>query len=86
MYTLNMYYSSKEEFKEFVYENELSLKENILIQIFSCILQEDKLNTIRKIILELLPNAVIIGSTTDGEILNDRVTTDKTVISCSVFE
>ncbi|MEA3289976.1 MAG: FIST N-terminal domain-containing protein, partial [Campylobacterota bacterium] len=41
---------------------------------------------IRKIILELLPNAVIIGSTTDGEILNDRVTTDKTVISCSVFE
>ncbi|MEA3353931.1 MAG: FIST N-terminal domain-containing protein [Campylobacterota bacterium] len=53
---------------------------------FTSILDQDLLDTIRKNILELLPNAVIIGSTTDGEILDDNITTDKTVISCTVFE
>lgn len=60
-------------------------EKNILIQIF-CGDKKDILKNIIKTITKELPNAICIGSSTDGEINNDKITTLETIITISVFE
>lgn len=60
-------------------------KENVLIQIF-CGQSATVLQYISNRILEELPLAICIGTTTDGEIVDKKVTTHKTIISISVFK
>ncbi|NPA11171.1 MAG: diguanylate cyclase, partial [Epsilonproteobacteria bacterium] len=60
-------------------------KEN-LIQIFSGIIDKDKIKQIVNTIKQSYPNANIIGSTTDGEIIDGKVTSKNIVISVSVFD
>ncbi len=60
-------------------------KENLLIQIF-CGADGETLQRITQELTILLPKAVCIGTTTDGEIQEHHVSTRKTVISISVFE
>lgn len=63
----------------------LKNKKSILIQIF-CGESKDTLQNLVKELLSKLPQAICIGSSTDGEIKSSKVTTLKTVISISVFE
>lgn len=58
---------------------------NILIQIFT---GEDRevLEYLISFLLENIPQAICIGTTTDGEVYEDCVSTFKSVISISVFE
>jgi len=86
MKTYNTYFNNKKEFENFINHNTLKHQKNILIQIFSAIDYQDDLQNIINSIKELVPQAQIIGSTTDGEILDDKVSTDKIVVSCSIFE
>ncbi|QKF76574.1 FIST N-terminal domain-containing protein [Arcobacter defluvii] len=60
-------------------------KKNLLIQIF-CGNKKHYLENIVKIITKNLPQAICIGSSTDGEINEENITTLNTVISISVFE
>ena len=60
-------------------------EKNILIQIF-CGDKKDILENILYVLRKELPNAICIGSSTDGEINNCEISTLKTVISISVFE
>ena len=60
-------------------------EKNILIQIF-CGDKKDILENILYVLNKELPNAICIGSSTDGEINNCEISTLKTVISISVFE
>lgn len=60
-------------------------KKNILIQIF-CGESKELLQKQSKTLLKYLPNAVCIGSSTDGEINNSQVSTKKTIISITSFE
>lgn len=79
----------------YIYNNELldelidfSLfkdEENVLIQIFSGQEKQVLSETITTL-LKNIPNAICIGTTTDGEICGDEVTLLKVVISISVFE
>ena len=64
-----------------IFKNE----KNILIQIF-CGEKKDILKNILNEITKELPNAVCIGSSTDGEINNDKITTLNTMITISVFD
>lgn len=57
---------------------------NVLIQIF-CGQGKNTLESITKNILKELPQGICIGSTTDGEINNDKVQTNSTIITISVF-
>jgi len=59
--------------------------QNILIQIFSGETIE-QLQEMSRWLSKGLPQAVVIGATTDGEIANGKVTTKQTVVSISVFE
>jgi len=60
-------------------------KRNILIQIF-CGNSKENLQEIAEYLLDSLPQAICIGSSTDGEINDSQVSTKKTVISITIFE
>lgn len=64
-----------------LYKNE----KNILVQVFSGKNEKDFKNTIN-FLLEKLPNAICIGSSTDGEINEHKVQTNSIVVSISTFE
>jgi len=86
MKTNNIYYKDKESFNNFIIENSFNKEKNLLVQVFSSILDETILKQLLNDIITIVPQAKIIGSTTDGEILNNIVTTDKIIISVSSFE
>jgi len=73
--------------ESFIEQNEgISKCNELLVQIFSGILDQVLLLDITNKILEVLPNAKIIGSTTDGEIIEDEVHTNSIVISFTTFK
>jgi len=63
------------------YKNE----KNLLIQIF-CGENKDVLESIINKLLAELPQSICIGTSTDGEIYNSKITTLKTIVSISVFD
>ena len=73
--------SFKTEIDYSLFEN----KENILIQVF-CGQDENTLEYLINLLSDNLQNAIIIGTTTDGEIKDKKVSTFKSVISISIFE
>lgn len=60
-------------------------EKSILIQIF-CGQSKDVLKDVIKILSENLKNAVLIGSSTDGEICNENISTHKIILAISTFE
>ncbi len=60
-------------------------EKNILIQIF-CGHDLSALELITKTLMTNIPQAVCLGTTTDGEICESKISTLKTIISISVFD
>ncbi len=60
--------------------------DKILIQVFTSVLDKEKIKNSLSDISSLLPNAKIIGASTDGEIINGSMVENKTILSISVFE
>ena len=86
MKTYNTFFSNKTKFEQFILLHDIIDSGSILIQVFTGL--NDK-NTIENILLSIkdsLPSAKIIGTTTDGEILNGGISTYKTAISITLFE
>jgi len=79
-YTLN-----QEPVNKIINFSQFKFEKNLLIQIF-CGHDKEYLQGITNTILEELPHAICIGSSTDGEINNSEISTLKTVVSISVFE
>lgn len=71
----------KDEINYSLFKNE----KNVLIQVF-CGNDESTLQYIINSLYANLPNAVCIGTTTDGEIKDEIVSTLKAVISISIFD
>ena len=90
MKTFNIYYNSYEQLKEYTSRNEFRKSRlrarGVLVQMFVGILDKDYLFNVKSEILELLPEAQIVGASTCGEIMNGIVTSSKIVISFSFFE
>jgi len=82
----NTYFSNADDFSNYLKINAILNTKQILIQIFTGICDVDYINKLIYDIKSLLPDAKIIGSTTDGEILDANVSENKTVVSISVFE
>jgi signal transduction histidine kinase/ActR/RegA family two-component response regulator len=85
MRTLNTYYNNKEDFYQFLFENSYLDTKSVMIQVFSSVLEEEKLKEVLEDILAVVPQAKLIGATTDGEILENVVTTDKIIVSVTAF-
>ncbi len=85
MTSFNTYYIDLERLKIFVKESSIVDSISLLIQVFTA--NNDKV-FIQKLLDELntiLPQAMIIGSTTDGEIMSGKVSTNTTVLSFTTF-
>lgn len=89
MHTINTYYEGYESLKKFVIDNRAVLLDNrncaILVQVFTGICEENHIRDLCKQLRKLIPNIQIIGTTTNGEIMNGLVSGLKTVLSFSVF-
>ncbi len=86
MRTKNTYYTTKSDFVDFAKEHHFTDEQTLLVQLFSSELNKAKIQETIETILEVLPQATLIGATTDGEILENVVSTDKMVVSVSAFE
>lgn len=89
METINTYYEDSINLLTFVKSNqELLINSNnraVLVQVFSGVCNENHLISISKQIREMIPGAQVLGTTTNGEIMNGLVSGLKTVLSFSVF-
>ena len=86
MKTKNIYYTNKQDFKNFISKNSFQDEKNLLVQVFSSELDKNILENLLQEIQEITPQAKIIGATTDGEILENEVSTDKIILSVTSFE
>ena len=59
---------------------------SLLIQAFCSDLDPEKLENLRKELVQLFPQAVIVGTTTDGGICGTEVILDRNVLSFTLFE
>jgi len=86
MTSINTYYAGKEALHSFVAHEKVQDSASLLIQIFTASTDENFISTLLSELDLLLPHAVIIGSTTDGEIMNGEVSSHKTVLSFTQFK
>ncbi len=86
MKTFNIRYRSVEKLKSFLETQQLHTQENILVQLFTSMVSESHVLTLASNIRTLLPNAVIAGCSSDGEIIDGKVLDKNSVISITLFE
>ena len=86
MKTYNTYYRNETHLVEFLNKNNIENNESILVQVFTGLNDKNEIENIVLSIKNSLPSASIIGTTTDGEILNGDISTYKTAISITMFE
>lgn len=89
MKTINTYYKDKSNLKKFIEKHENILfdqKSNVFVQVFSGLCELKYIKSVFLDIMEMIPHAHIIGTTTAGEIMNGAVSGLKTVLSFSVFQ
>ncbi len=86
MRTINIYYKTKKHIEEFINKNKISNSKQTLLQIFTGQCDPLFINNLISEIKDLLPNIKIIGSTTDGEILEGKISELSTVLSFSIFD
>lgn len=86
MKTVNTIFQSEESFIQFVQKHELDEYPNILVSIYCGKIYESTIKKVGKIIQTYIPEAAIIGSTTDGEVISGNQTQEEIVISCTTFD
>ena len=86
MKSINTYYTTKEDLASFINDENIQNSSSLLIQIFSAINNKTFISTLLSELTLILPDAVIIGTTTDGEIMDGKVYSDKVDLSFSQFE
>ncbi|TLP35173.1 GGDEF domain-containing protein [Arcobacter arenosus] len=86
MKTTNTYFNSEHELLEFAKKENICDDEKLLIQIFTSKNNFEFIKKLLSIFTKHFPKSTLIGSTTDGEICNGKVSTKKTVISFTTFE
>jgi len=86
MTSINTYYTDKEALHSFISHEKVQDSSSLLIQIFTASADESFISTLLSELNTLLPNAAMIGSTTDGEIMNGEVSSGKVVLSFTQFE
>ena len=86
MQSFNTQFKDKNSLKDFISSNSISKYKNILVQIFSGIIDEKKSIDISSYIQELLPSANIIGATTCGEICDGKILNKTITVSFTTFD
>ena len=84
MKSFNIIFSNNDKLINFIKNNNFTNK-NVLIQIFSGILDKNLIQNIINVIKQNIPTAKIIGTSTDGEIIDGEVTQNKIIINFNIF-
>ncbi|MGD6965353.1 bifunctional diguanylate cyclase/phosphodiesterase [Rossellomorea vietnamensis] len=84
--SFNHIYSSRERLAGYISSNKLELYPTILVQMFLGQVPMDEAKRIRAEILSYLPGAVIIGCSTEGQIINGEIINDSPVLSFTILE
>ena len=86
MQSFNTQFKDKNSLEDFISSNSINKYKNILVQIFSGIIDEKQNLGLSGYIQEILPNANIIGTTTAGEICAGKIFDKSVTISFTVFD
>jgi len=86
MKSINTYYTDLAGLRSFIQAHNIENSPALLIQVFTARNDKQFIETLLIHLSTLLPKAVIIGSTTDGEIMDGKVSSDKTVLNFTQFE
>ncbi|MEA3354842.1 MAG: FIST N-terminal domain-containing protein [Campylobacterota bacterium] len=86
MKTYTLEYHSKLQLEQFIEKCNLLSYNNILVQIFTSMIDKEEIINLRNEILNEIPYAKIIGASTCGEISNNGSISNSTVISFCTFE
>ena len=86
MKTFTLNYDSQEQLNRFLRDCNIDIKSSVLVQIFTSQVDKKFINNLRNQILKPIPHAIILGTTTCGEISNNGSQRGTTVISFSIFE
>ena len=83
----NHKYTNFDDFKKFLKDSCIDVnQENILIQMFTSCNTKEKIQNIASQINSVFGNAVLVGASAAGEIINGEMLDESTVVSISVFE
>ena len=86
MRTINKQYKDSYDLEKFIISNGIKSYDNILLQIFTGICEAQFIEKILSHVTSLIPHIKIIGSTTSGEIIEDKALENSTVLSFTLFE
>jgi len=86
MRNVNTYYTNLDNLILFIDKNSIDDSQSLLVQIFTGFCEEEHIRILINELSSLLPKSKIIGATTDGEIMNGKVSTKQTVLSFTQFE
>ncbi|MEA2048654.1 MAG: EAL domain-containing protein [Campylobacterota bacterium] len=86
MKSINTYYSNKSALHSFIESEGIQNGLSLLVQVFTANNDKVFIEALLCELIELCPDAMIIGSSTDGEIMNGKVSTHQTVLSFAQFE
>jgi len=84
--TFNTLYRDLDTLEDFCRVNQIANHNEVLLQIFTGIIDSDFIINLINAIKTILPNIKIIGSTTDGEIIGSEIQSHSTILSFTVFE
>ncbi len=79
-------FCSNEALNLFLHENDISDSINLLIQCFDGTLDVEKTSEVLINLKKILPNAYIIGSSTDGEIIDGDTKNNSLILNFSLFD
>lgn len=82
----NTIFKSIDDLQKFIEENHLKSATTLLVQVFFGTVDLKHIQLVLGQIEASLPDATIIGASTDGEILDQQISVGETVISFSIFE
>jgi diguanylate cyclase (GGDEF)-like protein/PAS domain S-box-containing protein len=86
MFTLSFKVQTIEELRNHILHHSLHHEKNLLAQVFTGDVRESFIQQIQELIKEMLPQTVLIGTTTDGEIWNGEISTENVVVSFTSFQ
>jgi len=82
----NLSYTHETELESFIATNNMASFQDVLVQVFSGVLEIKKIKKVTKLLKKFLPNVHIIGTTTSGEIQNGKMLEGTITLSFSLFE
>lgn len=86
MKVYNHLYRDKRKFSFFLNGTGLDREKQALVRIHSCVHSAEEMSLLAGEVMEVLPNAKIIGCSTPGVICDGKITTDTCLISIVTFE